>query len=98
MALARITGRVLGTEVFRGTARSTGQPFSIHTAIVLVGDRDTARVGYEPTEWTPRQGDEVDVYVRVGVYRNEADLRYVDGWQGSLDLAAAAASSPSPKG
>lgn len=88
--IARVTGAVLGTEVFRGTARTTGQPFAIHTAIVLVGERDTVRVGYEPSEWSPRRGDVVDLLVRIGVYRNEPDVRFAGSWTDTLDDAVAA--------
>lgn len=81
--LARITGAVLNTETFTGNARATGQPFSIHTAIVLVADRETVRVQYEPTGQSavqPRRGDLVDWLVDVGTYRGDASLRHTGDW------------------
>lgn len=91
--LARITGAVLNTDAFSGTARESGKAFTINTAIVLVADRETVRVQYDPQVGIfPRRGDVVDWLVDCGVYRNEPQLRLTGEWPADDVVAAALAS------
>lgn len=88
--IARVTGTVLGTDSFSGTAKATGNPFTISTAIVLVAERETVRVNYDPArdQIVPRRGEVVDWLVDVGTYRVEPQLTYSREWPEDDAVAA----------
>jgi hypothetical protein len=75
-ATVRVSGPVLNLDTRRGTARASGEPYSITTARVLVMETGVADVTL-PDSITPIRGEDVDLLCDVSVYGGRAQLRAV---------------------
>jgi hypothetical protein len=73
-AIARVTGRVLNVSNRSGTARATGNAYSMTILTVLVADRGVTEL-ILPREWAheyPRDGDDLDLVVEFSGRANGA--------------------------
>lgn len=75
MAAVIIEGRTLSTSE-RSGKRDDGTAWQMHSARVLVADRDVTEVTYDPaTLGVIRQGDQVSILAEASVYRGAPSFR-----------------------
>lgn len=103
-SFARVTGIVLGLDVRSGISSSSGQPYEMHSARVLVGTAGTTSVGYgddyvkKAQGALPQVGQALDVLVRLrgGKFLNvDAVEPWADGPSALPGLTPVAAAAPS---
>jgi hypothetical protein len=73
----QVAGTVLKVETREGIGKTSGEPYKITTARVLVADTGIAEVTLPRTMVAPIAGESVEYVADVSVYQGDAQLRAV---------------------